>query len=208
MTEQFVLANDRLNEVTPADFPTYAPGNIWLDTTQRQSDAITARGISFPSHHVDVPGHIRPSAFAIPKPTDGDSPARRANRFRIMVGCGLVMLALAWIGSYLNVKGRSPTKPPPALDDLPQLSSALHCDTDGLVHSGGGSLTLGGLRGVLRTADAMTPCLTAGGGDIALGLLRRLCFHILLRHLLYLPAPVGRARGQPTPSLGHHVAGE
>src|ERR1700739_819426 len=26
--------------------------------------------------------------------------------FRIMVGCGLAMLALAWIGSYLNIKGR------------------------------------------------------------------------------------------------------
>src|SRR5260370_5993958 len=25
--------------------------------------------------------------------------------FRIMVGCGLVMLALAWIGSYMNIKG-------------------------------------------------------------------------------------------------------
>ena len=26
--------------------------------------------------------------------------------FRIMVGCGLLMLLLAWVGSYLNVKGR------------------------------------------------------------------------------------------------------
>jgi cytochrome bd-type quinol oxidase subunit 1 len=26
--------------------------------------------------------------------------------FRIMVGCGLLMLALAWIGSFLNAKGR------------------------------------------------------------------------------------------------------
>ena len=26
--------------------------------------------------------------------------------FRIMVGCGLIMLALAWLGSYLVVKGR------------------------------------------------------------------------------------------------------
>jgi cytochrome bd ubiquinol oxidase subunit I len=26
--------------------------------------------------------------------------------FRIMVGCGLLMLVLAWVGSYLNAKGR------------------------------------------------------------------------------------------------------
>ena len=26
--------------------------------------------------------------------------------FRIMVGCGLVMLGLAWLGSYLSVKHR------------------------------------------------------------------------------------------------------
>jgi hypothetical protein len=51
MTEQFVLANDRPNEATPADVPTYAPGNIWLDTTERRSDAIAARGISFQGCH-------------------------------------------------------------------------------------------------------------------------------------------------------------
>ena len=50
------MANDRSNEITPADFPAYGPGNIWLDTTERRSDAITARGITFqPSHH-RVPG--------------------------------------------------------------------------------------------------------------------------------------------------------
>jgi cytochrome bd ubiquinol oxidase subunit I len=26
--------------------------------------------------------------------------------FRIMVGCGLIMLAVAWLGSYLSIKGR------------------------------------------------------------------------------------------------------
>jgi hypothetical protein len=56
MTEQFVLANDRPNGVTPADVPTYAPGNIWLDITARRSDAIAARGISFQPSHVRAPG--------------------------------------------------------------------------------------------------------------------------------------------------------
>ncbi len=37
------MANDRPNEAPPADVPTYAPRNIWLDTTERRSDAITAR---------------------------------------------------------------------------------------------------------------------------------------------------------------------
>jgi hypothetical protein len=56
MQEQFALANDRSNEITPADVPAYGPGNIWLDTIERRSDAITARGIAFqPSHH-RVPG--------------------------------------------------------------------------------------------------------------------------------------------------------
>jgi cytochrome d ubiquinol oxidase subunit I len=31
--------------------------------------------------------------------------------FRIMVGCGLVMLALAWIGSYLSHHGTHGPKP-------------------------------------------------------------------------------------------------
>src|ERR1700719_2118481 len=26
--------------------------------------------------------------------------------FRIMVGCGLIMLLIAWVGTYLNLKGR------------------------------------------------------------------------------------------------------
>ena len=43
--------------------------------------------------------------------------------FRIMVGCGLVMLALAWVGSYLSFKQRLERNRAAALADLPQLSA-------------------------------------------------------------------------------------
>ena len=44
--------------------------------------------------------------------------------FRIMVGCGVVMLLLAWIGTYLSVKGRIEQNRAAAVGDLPQLSLA------------------------------------------------------------------------------------
>ena len=54
--------------------------------------------------------------------------------FRIMVGCGLVMLLLAWVGSYLSVKKRLEEEPPAALADLLKLPAAVHRDIDRLVH--------------------------------------------------------------------------
>jgi cytochrome d ubiquinol oxidase subunit I len=79
--------------------------------------------------------------------------------FRIMVGCGLVMLALAWIGSYLDVKGRIEQNrlllwltflsfPLPFIATLTGWFTAEVGRQPWVVY------------GVLRTADAMTPFLT------------------------------------------------
>jgi cytochrome bd ubiquinol oxidase subunit I len=80
--------------------------------------------------------------------------------FRIMVGCGLLMLALAWVGSYLNAKGRIGENrwmlwliflgfPLPWIAILTGWYTAEVGRQPWTVY------------GVLRTADAMTPFLTA-----------------------------------------------
>jgi cytochrome d ubiquinol oxidase subunit I len=87
--------------------------------------------------------------------------------FRIMVGCGLVMLALAWIGSYLIFKQRIegsrwllwPTFlsfPLPFIAILTGWYTAETGRQPWVVY------------GVLRTADAMTPFLTARAASISL----------------------------------------
>jgi len=87
--------------------------------------------------------------------------------FRIMVGCGLLMLFLAWYGSYLNTKERigetrwmlwaiflgSP---------LPWIAILTGWFT---AEVGRQSWTV---YGVLRTADALTPSLTAGAAAFSL----------------------------------------
>jgi cytochrome d ubiquinol oxidase subunit I len=80
--------------------------------------------------------------------------------FRIMVGCGLVMLALAWLGSYLAFKGRLEHNrlllwpiflsfPLPFIAILTGWYTAEIGRQPWVVY------------GVLRTADAVTPFLTA-----------------------------------------------
>jgi cytochrome bd ubiquinol oxidase subunit I len=80
--------------------------------------------------------------------------------FRIMVGCGLLMLALAWVGSYLNAKGRIGENrwmlwliflgfPLPWIAILTGWYTAEVGRQPWTVY------------GVLRTADAVTPFLTA-----------------------------------------------
>jgi cytochrome d ubiquinol oxidase subunit I len=87
--------------------------------------------------------------------------------FRIMVGCGLVMLALAWVGSYLGYKERLeqtrlllwPTFlsfPLPFVAILTGWYTAEVGRQPWVVY------------GVLRTADAMTPFLTAREAAISL----------------------------------------
>ena len=87
--------------------------------------------------------------------------------FRIMVGCGLVMLALAWVGSYLNMKGR--TEQNRWLLWLTFLSFPLPFIA---ILTGWFTAEVGRqpwtVYGVLRTADSMTPFLTAREATISL----------------------------------------
>jgi cytochrome d ubiquinol oxidase subunit I len=87
--------------------------------------------------------------------------------FRVMVGCGLIMLALAWAGSYLFAKDR-----------IEQNRLMLWCIflSFPLPHiailTGWFTAEVGRqpwtVYGVLRTADALTPFLTAGVAAISL----------------------------------------
>jgi cytochrome d ubiquinol oxidase subunit I len=87
--------------------------------------------------------------------------------FRIMVGCGLAMLALAWLGSYLNIKGRIERSR--LLLWLTFLSFPLPFIA---TLTGWYTAEVGrqpwAVYGLLRTADAMTPFLTARAATISL----------------------------------------
>jgi cytochrome d ubiquinol oxidase subunit I len=87
--------------------------------------------------------------------------------FRIMVGCGLAMLLLAWVGSYLEYKGRLEQNRP--LLWLTFLSFPLPFIA---TLTGWFTAEVGRqpwtVYGVLRTADAMTPFLTARAAVISL----------------------------------------
>jgi cytochrome d ubiquinol oxidase subunit I len=87
--------------------------------------------------------------------------------FRIMVGCGLAMLALAWIGSYFSLKGRIEQSrlllwltflsfPLPFIATLTGWFTAEVGRQPWVVY------------GLLRTADAMTPFLTVRAATISL----------------------------------------
>jgi cytochrome d ubiquinol oxidase subunit I len=88
--------------------------------------------------------------------------------FRIMVGCGLIMLALAWLGSYLVLRNRIEENrwllwlvflsfPLPFIAILTGWFTAEVGRQPWVVY------------GVLRTADAVTPFLTARETTISLG---------------------------------------
>jgi cytochrome d ubiquinol oxidase subunit I len=87
--------------------------------------------------------------------------------FRIMVGCGLVMLGLAWLGSYLSLKNRLERNrlllwgiflsfPLPFIAILTGWYTAEVGRQPWVVY------------GVLRTADAVTPILTTRAATISL----------------------------------------
>jgi cytochrome d ubiquinol oxidase subunit I len=148
--------------------------------------------------------------------------------FRIMVGCGLVMLALAWIGSYENLRGRSEHNrillwltflsfPLPFIATLTGWFTAEVGRQPWVVY------------GVLRTADAMTPFLTARAPTISLLVFGVIYVFIFSFGTFYIyrllqVGPVGNlvqppkaavpnrpmslVDEHPTPSLGHRVAGE
>jgi hypothetical protein len=124
--------------------------------------------------------------------------------FRIMVGCGLLMLFLAWYGSYLERQGTHRPQPLAAVGDLPRLPAAVHRDPDRLVHRRGRTAAVD-VYGVLRTADAMTPFLTVRGDDLARRVLRGLQLHLRVRHLyiyrLLRTGPAGTLIQPPTAAV-------
>jgi cytochrome bd ubiquinol oxidase subunit I len=87
--------------------------------------------------------------------------------FRIMVGCGLLMLGLAWLGSYLSVKQRLEHNR--LLLWMIFLSFPLPFVA---ILTGWYTAEVGrqpwAVYGVLRTADAVTPFLTARAATVSL----------------------------------------
>ncbi|HTC10564.1 MAG TPA: cytochrome ubiquinol oxidase subunit I [Acetobacteraceae bacterium] len=148
--------------------------------------------------------------------------------FRIMVGCGLAMLALAWIGSYLSIKGRIDQNR--LLLRLIFLSFPLPFIA---ILTGWFTAEVGRqpwtIYGVLRTADAMTPFLTAREAMVSLVVFCAVYTFIFSFGTLYIyrllrAGPVGPLALPPsgatpnrplsvvdtksTSALGHTLAGE
>jgi cytochrome d ubiquinol oxidase subunit I len=148
--------------------------------------------------------------------------------FRIMVGCGVAMLALAWAGSYLDIKGRIDHSR--LLLRLILLSFPLPFIA---ILAGWFTAEVGRqpwtVYGVLRTADAMTPFLTAREATISLIVFFTVyafifSFGTLYVHRLLRVGPVGQlvlppsgaipnrpmsvVDGHPTAGLGHNLVGE
>src|SRR5882724_8272471 len=148
--------------------------------------------------------------------------------FRIMVGCGLAMLALAWIGSYLNIERRIDRSrvllwiaflsfPLPFIATLTGWFTAEVGRQPWVVY------------GVLRTADAMTPFLTARAATISLVVFCAVYAFIFLfgtfyiyrlirtgparkpfevPHLVVPNRPMSLADEEPMPVPSHVIAGE
>jgi cytochrome bd ubiquinol oxidase subunit I len=148
--------------------------------------------------------------------------------FRVMVGCGLVMLCLAWAGSYLNIKGR-------AERNRPFLWLVFCCFPLPFVATLTGWFTAEvgrqpwAVYGLLRTADAVTPFLTARTATITLVMFCAVyalifSFGILYIYRLLRDGPVGQlvlpplaaipnrpmsvTDGHVTPGTQHAAAGE
>jgi cytochrome d ubiquinol oxidase subunit I len=116
--------------------------------------------------------------------------------FRIMVGCGLIMLLLAWVGTYLSRKGR--LEQSRTLLWLTFLSFPLP-----FIASLSGWFTAEVGRqpwtvyGLLRTAEALTPFLTARTALTSLVVFCSLysfifAFGVVYIHRLLRAGPVGR----------------
>jgi len=145
--------------------------------------------------------------------------------FRIMVGCGLLMLALAWLGSYLSTKQRIERTRPLLWAiflsfPLPFIATLTGWFT---AEVGRQPWTV---YGVLRTADAVTPFLTARAATISLVVfcavyLFIFAFGTFYIYLLLRAGPVGSlilppataipnrpmsVAGEPVASSAHHVA--
>jgi cytochrome d ubiquinol oxidase subunit I len=148
--------------------------------------------------------------------------------FRIMVGCGLAMLALAWIGSYLNITRRMDGNRLMLWLTFFSFPLSFIATLTGWFTAEVGRQPWV-VYGVLRTADAMTQFLTARAATISLVVFCALyafifafgTFYIyrLLRagpigHMASAPTaavpnrPMSLIDRRPTPDLDHQLAGE
>jgi hypothetical protein len=119
--------------------------------------------------------------------------------FRIMVGCGLVMLARQLSELQASPRLQSPA----ALADVPQLSAVLHCHHYRLVHGGGWASALGGVRRVANRGCHDTLPDHAAGDDLAGDLLHSLLLHLPVRNILHLPPdPYRSGAERNSPSCG------
>jgi cytochrome d ubiquinol oxidase subunit I len=87
--------------------------------------------------------------------------------FRIMVGCGLLMLALAWLGSYLSYKHRLAYNRPLLWATFLSFPLPFIAIITGWFTAEVGRQPWV-VYGVLRTKDAMTPFLTTREATISL----------------------------------------
>jgi len=125
--------------------------------------------------------------------------------FRIMVGCGMAMLLLAWIGSYLNVRNR-----------IEQYRLLLWCTFLSFplpyiaILTGWFTAEVGRqpwtVYGVLRTADALTPFLTTRAAAISLVVFSTIytfifAFGVLYIYRLLSAGPIGRLVLPPTAAV-------
>ena len=119
--------------------------------------------------------------------------------FRVMVGCGLIMLALAWFGSYLSVVRRIEQNR--GLLRLIFLSFPLPFIA---ILTGWFTAEVGRqpwvVYGVLRTAEAMTPFLTARAAIVSLAVFCTIytlifAFGIFYIYRLMRDGPVGHVIG-------------
>src|SRR6201999_1477513 len=105
--------------------------------------------------------------------------------FRIMVGCGLVMLGLAWLGSYLSYRHRLAYSRP--LLWLTFLSFPLPFIA---IITGWFTAEVGRqpwvVFGVLRTADAVTPFLTTREAALSLAIFCTVYTFIFLFGTFYI----------------------
>lgn len=105
--------------------------------------------------------------------------------FRIMVGCGLIMLAVAWLGSYLSIKRRL------RRSRLMLWATFLSFPLPFIAILTGWYVAEVGrqpwaIYGLLRTADAMTPFLTAPAAMTSLVLFGAVYFFIFSFGTFYI----------------------
>jgi cytochrome bd ubiquinol oxidase subunit I len=115
--------------------------------------------------------------------------------FRIMVGCWLIMLVLAWAGSYLIAKGRIEENRPLLWAIFLSFPLPFIAILTGWFTAEVGRQPWT-IYGVLRTADAVTPFLTARSATISLGVycviyLFIFAFGSFYIHRLLSAGPVG-----------------